>query len=162
MIDASKLKLNIPSTNNEFKTVRFSMVGINATNAEDFVAIPNLSSTGSQYNTETKENMFYGDAGKSKRKASHSPSVTAEFAFSKTSEEHKKLMEFARGLGEEGMTQIEADAYDGYTVSFVANVECESFGPNGAPDDDATVSITFSYALGPILFTETENVEGEE
>ena len=148
---------NIPASNNEYKTVRICKVGVNATGASDFAEIPNTTSTSSKLNTETKENMYYGDAGKSKRKTSNAPSVEVEFVYSKKNEIHNKILEFGKAINEAGMTQIEADGFDGKTVSFIANVEVENFGPDGAPDDDATVKVNFTYAGGPILYTNTES-----
>lgn len=148
----------LPEINNAFTAVRVGIKGLQST-TEDMQKITNMSNVSAKINSETSENEFYGDAGKSTIKKSKSPSVEVTFVYSGT-EVHNYLLQAGWEVGEAAITQVECDTIDGYVVSFLANVELDNFGADGAPSDNAEYTVTLSYAGGASSKVKKEEVVG--
>lgn len=139
----------IPQINGDFAEVRIACKAVNAEDltAEDFVALTNVSNITANWNTETKENDFYGNKGKTTGKVAQAPSIELEIVYADTAE-HKWLLKCAKELGMEGMVQVECDTFDGQVFSMIANVIGENFSAAGARSDDAVFNVSLAYAGG--------------
>lgn len=150
---------NFSGSNNDFAKVR---IGVQGLESQECVEIQNITNISAKMNFEVKEADYYGTAGKVSKKDSKAPSCEVSFAYSQGNEVHEAIARIGWETGTAGMTQFEADTYDGYTVSYIANVELDNWGADGGPRDDENVSVNFSYAGGEITKTkittdETEN-----
>lgn len=139
----------IPQINGDFAEVRIACKAIDAEDltAEDFVALTNVSNIDTKWNTETKENDFYGNNGKTTNKIAFAPSIDLEIVYADT-DAHKWLLKCASKIGKEGMVQVECDTFDDQVFSMVAIVNGENFSAAGARSDDAVFNVSLKYAGG--------------
>ena len=133
----------IPQINGDFAEVRIACKAVNAEDLakEDFVALTNVSNITANWNTETKENDFYGNKSKSTGKVAQAPSIDLEIVYADTAE-HKWLLKCGQALGLEGMVQVECDTFDNQVFSMIANVIGENFSAAGARSDDAIFNVS--------------------
>lgn len=144
-------QFDLPMGNRDFADVRIGIKGLQST-SEDMKRISHMTNITANVNWNITTNDTYDAVGETSRKSSKSPSVEVTFIYD-DSAVHKYILDAGMKTNEAGVTQLECDMPDGSVLSMLANIELQNFGPNGAPGDDAEITVNFTYALGDIVIT---------